>query len=132
MDNKKIQEFKKLISKIGSIEEINENEAIIRYAIKDEKRIDELTKFINENNINFNHLSEKYEDCEKANIDFMKLHCKIFEMKGIPKEKYKSILEIISRYKTWRLYIKRNTVKRNTEKNNAYSNIYNSLKLRIT
>ena len=98
MDNKKIQDFKKLITKIGSIEEINENEAIVRYAIKDEKRIDELTKFINENNINFNHLSEEYDDWENSYINYLMLMCKIFEMQDIPKEKYKTILDVISKY----------------------------------
>ena len=99
MDNKKIQDFKKLITKIGSIEEINENEAIVRYAIKDEKRIDELTKFINENNINFNHLSEVYDDWENSYINYLIIMCKMFEMQDIPKEKYQSSLDIIEKYR---------------------------------
>ena len=94
----KIENFKKLITKIGSIEEVNENEAIVRYAIKDEKRIDELTKYINENNINFNHLSEEYDDWGNSYINYLMLKCKIFEMQDIPKEKYKTILDVISKY----------------------------------
>ena len=60
--------------------------------------IDELTTFIKEKNINFNHISEKYDDCKQANIDLFKVHCKIFEMKSIQKDVYKSILDVILKY----------------------------------